>query len=99
MNNYTIIISGPAGPDAISIITSGGQGGSPRLIGVTETVGQVGPWTGPDRWTRISCPVGETLLYLGKAAGSWYQARGGAAVSLTHQISQQLLLVEIVVVV
>ena len=50
----------------------------------THTLGPPGPTTGGvvyTRWGRTTCPStsGTQLLYAGRAAGSWYNQRGGGA--------------------
>ena len=75
-------ISGPRGP-----VGDKGSRGSPGLAGPPGLPGPQGPATGGGggtvytRWGRTSCPSdqGTTLVYSGRAGGSYYNHYGGAA--------------------
>ena len=75
-------ISGPWGP-----VGDKGSRGSPGLAGTQGLPGPQGPATGGGggtvytRWGRTSCPSdqGTTLVYSGRAGGSYFHHHGGAA--------------------
>ena len=73
-------ISGPRGP-----VGDKGSRGSPGLSGVQGQPGLQGPATGGGtvytRWGRTSCPSdqGTSLVYSGRAGGSYFDRHGGAA--------------------
>ena len=73
-------ISGPQGP-----VGDKGSRGFPGLAGTQGLPGPQGPATGGGtvytRWGRTTCPSdqGTTLVYSGRAGGSYNQNHGGAA--------------------
>ena len=73
-------ISGPRGP-----VGDKGSRGSPGLSGAQGQPGPQGPATGGGtvytRWGRTSCPSdqGTSLVYSGRAGGSYFNSHGGGA--------------------
>ena len=81
-------ISGPQGPAGISgprgAVGDKGERGHPGLPGPQGEQGPQGPPTGGAtyiRWGRTTCPSGHntTLVYSGRAGGTRYDHKGGAA--------------------
>ena len=71
--------NGPQGPKGVA-----GSKGQKGERGVNGVKGAPGPTTGGvvyTRWGRTTCPStpGTRVLYAGRAAGTWYNQKGGGA--------------------